>query len=202
MGMMDLDLKPYTRTTLRPDYEAMISSGYELQTRANRRAMAALRGPSWQTMSAVGRGMGSMVSEYNRAYGAARTANEQRYQQMLNIAGQTTGQRAADIRSAYGQRESGIMQQLARTGMANTTVAPTMGLGIERERQSALNRLADQMQQTKLGIIERRKDAYPEMAPVASAIQQVGAGLGGRAGLKMFSKLMGQIRQQECRDAN
>jgi hypothetical protein len=173
----------------------MISSSYALQTAANQKALREMQGPSWETRQQVGGGLGAMVNEYNRAYGAARSANEARYQQMLDIAGQTTGQRAADIRSAYGQRESDIMQQLARVGMANTTVAPTMGLGVEREQQSALDRLADQMQQTKLGIIERRKDAYPDQTAVAKAIQQAGAGLGGEAGARMTSRLMGQLRQ-------
>jgi hypothetical protein len=80
-------------------------------------------------------------------------AQQQQYQQMMGVIGQTTGQRAADIRQAYQGQRADIGQQLARAGMANTTVLPTMQAGINREEQSALNRLADELQQTKLGVM-------------------------------------------------
>lgn len=121
--------------------------------------------------------MRQLVESYNRAYQEARQANESRYQQMLGIADQTTGQRAADIRSAYGNQQAGMMQNLARLGMANTTVAPTMQLGVAREREASLNRLADEMQGTKLGIIERREDKYPDAGMLAGLFQTAGTGL-------------------------
>ena len=75
------------------------------------------------------------------------------YQQMLNLIGQTSGQREADIRQGYQEQGAGIAQQLARSGLSGTTVAPTMQLGVARERESSLNRLADEMLQTKLGVV-------------------------------------------------
>ena len=140
-------------------------------------------------------GLQSLVQGYNQAYDQARGANEARYNQMLRLAGQTTNQRAADIRSSYGQSQANMMQNLARTGMANTTVAPTMQMGIQREQQSALNRLADQMQQTRLGIMERRTDAYPNQAGLMQAIQAIGGGIGGTQGLTAMAQLLGQINQ-------
>jgi len=127
-------------------------------------------------------GLAGMVEQYNTAYGEARAANEARYQQMLGIADQTTGQRAADVRSDYGQQESSMMQGLARQGMAGTTVGATMKTGIQREKQSSLNRLADQMQGTKLGIIERREDEYPQSDILLQLAQALGQG-GGGAGI-------------------
>ncbi|GAF87568.1 unnamed protein product, partial [marine sediment metagenome] len=123
--------------------------------------------------SAVGTGLGSLVESYNQAYGEAKTANEQRYAEMLGIADedaqrrsaqhqemlglteQTTGQRAADIESDYARQQASEQQRLARVGMAGTTAAPTMREGIERYKQSALNRLSDEMQGTRLGVMDR-----------------------------------------------
>ncbi|MFA5186704.1 MAG: hypothetical protein WC551_09530 [Patescibacteria group bacterium] len=139
-------------------------------------------------------GLQSLVSNYNQAYGAAKSANEARYQQMLDIANQTTQQRAADIRTSYGEQSSNIMQQLARLGMANTTVAPTMQQGVEREQQSSLNRLADEMQQTKLGIIERRQDAYPDLSSIQSIIAGVGSQYGGGQGLSSMLQALAGLR--------
>ncbi|MFA5378869.1 MAG: hypothetical protein WC455_24160 [Dehalococcoidia bacterium] len=120
----------------------------------------------------------SMVNNYNTAYNEAKTANEQRYQQMLNLANQTTQQRAADTRSAYGKQRSNALQGLARLGMSNTTVAPTMSMGIEREKQSALNRVADDMQQTKLGIMQSKTDAYPDASSLQSLLTALGSQYG------------------------
>jgi len=158
-------------------------------------------------------GLSSLVSQYNRGWGQARAANEQRYRQMLNIAdlerqrqaavqqrmlgtvGQTTGQRAADIRAEGMREQSNIMQQLTRQGMAGTTVAPTMRAGVRRGTQESLNRLADEMLQqrlgvmgqmaqprqgTRLGIMERRTDEYPRSDVILALAQALGqGGIGG-----------------------
>ncbi len=146
----------------------------------------------------VGAGLGSLVNEYNRAFTEAKAGNEARYQQMLGIADQTTGQQQADVRSAYGKQSATGMQNLQRLGMANTTLAPTLQQGIQREESASLNRLADSMQQTKLGIIGGKKTDR-ELAPDSSIIQAylqaasstgpTGAGLmgGSLGGLKYGS---------------
>jgi len=155
-----------------------------------------------QTASQIGQAgasaLSNLIGSYNKAYKSARAANEARYQQMLGITDQTTGQRAADIRTAYGQQGADMMQNLARLGMANTTVAPTMQLGVQREQQSALNRLADEMQGTKLGIMERRTDQYPDVNLITSLASMFGQGIGQSGGdgsglAKMLSAL-GNVR--------
>jgi hypothetical protein len=60
--------------------------------------------------------------------------------------------------------------------MSGTTIAPTMQLGVERERQSALNRTADEMQQTKLGIIGAREDQYPDLGSLQSTLAGAASG--------------------------
>ena len=118
--------------------------------------------------------LAALVASYNTAYGEAKTANEQRYQQMLDIADQTTNQRATDISSSYADATASAMQNLARLGMANTTIAPTLKMGYQRDEQAALNTNADQQQQTKLGIIEKRTDAYPDSSSLMSLANALG----------------------------
>lgn len=147
-------------------------------------------GPSTRVLG----GLQSLVANYNTAYGQAKAANEARYQQMLDIANQTTNQRAADIQSSYAGQSANAMQNLARLGMANTTVAPTMQLGIEREKQSSLNRLADEMQQTKLNIINSRQDEYPDLSSIQSIIAGVGSQYGQGQGLSAMLQALSNLR--------
>jgi len=134
----------------------------------------------------AGGALGSLVGQYNTAYGEAKTANEQRYNEMLGITDQTSGQRMSDVRADYLRQGSDQMQNLARLGMSNTTIAPTMQYGNQRQMQSALNRTADELQGTKLGIMERRTDEYPEsnvLMALVQALGQGGAGLGALSSL-------------------
>jgi len=166
-----------------------------LRSEAAEAQLRAQIGPTQQQIGQITGGLGSLVQNYNQAYQQARSANEARYNQMLQIANQTTNQQAADVRSSYGQQQANMMQGLARTGMANTTVAPTMQMGIQREQQSSLNRLADTMQQTKLGIMERRTDAYPDQGGLMQAIQSIGGGIGGGQGMAAIAQLLSRITQ-------
>lgn len=124
-------------------------------------------------------GLTGMVDQYNVAYGEARTANEQRYQKMLGIADRTVDQRSADIQSSYAGQQSNVMQRLARQGLAGTTIAPTMGMGVEREKQAALDRSKQQLAGTRLGIMERRTDEYPRSDVMMQLAQALGQGAGG-----------------------
>ena len=139
-------------------------------------------------------GVNRLVESYNTAYGEARGANEARYQQLLGITDQTTGQRAADIRREGVEERSDLQQGLARTGLANTTVSPTLTVGSKRREQESLNRLADQMQGTKLGIIERREDQYPDAASMQAALSGLGEGYGG-AGVSALYNALGNVQQ-------
>lgn len=159
-----------------------------------------LRGsPSRTTYNAPGygvtSGLESLVGGYNVAYNKAKAANEARYQEMLGIADQTTGQRASDIQGAYQGREADMMQKLARQGLGGTTIAPTMRMGVEREKQSALDRLSDQMQQTKLGIMERRTDEYPDLAGIQSIIAGVGSQYGGGQGIEPMLRALSGLNR-------
>ena len=133
-------------------------------------------------------GLTDLVNQYNTAYGAARTANEERYQSMLGIADQTTNQRQVDIRSDYMGQQSDMMQQLSRLGMGNTTIGANLGTGVQREMQGSLNRSADAMQGTRLGIMERRTDEYPQNNIILALAQQL-----GQAGVGMEGNIFGAL---------
>jgi len=123
-----------------------------------------------QQQGAAG-GMTNLVNSYQQAFGEAQAKNLARNQQMLGMADQVTGQRAADIRSDYAKQGANVFQNLARLGMSNTTVAPTMQLGVQREQQSALNRLSDEMLGTKLGVMGQFQHAAPPPEIYTSLIQ-------------------------------
>jgi len=145
--------------------------------------------------SGVQSGMQSLVNQYNTAYQDAKAHNQKLYADMLGIVDQTTDQRAADIRTDYGQQSSNAMQQLARLGMSNTTVAPTLGMGFEREKQASLNRLSDQMQGTRLGVMgQYGQEQTPERASLQSILTGVANQYGGGQGLSTLLAALGGMK--------
>ena len=154
-------------------------------------SVTSYKGPSQSVQDS----MNALVAGFNKSYGEARSANEARYQQMLGIADATTNQRASDITQSSFESQANMMQGLARLGMQNTTVAPTMKAGIDREREASLNRNADQQQQTKLGIIERRTDRYPDASGLQSILSGVMSQYGGGKGIAPTLKSISGMQQ-------
>ncbi len=115
-------------------------------------------------------GLTGMINQYQQQFQQAKAANEAKYQEALGVVGTTTGQQRADVLSQYQGQRASAMQQLARVGMANTTIAPTMQAGIQREQQSALNRVSDQMMQARLGVMQGFEHKYPEPGITQAAI--------------------------------
>lgn len=159
----------------------------QYNTEQNARRTSAIQG---------GEGLVNLVNEYNRSYAQARYDYEQRYNQMLGIADSTTSQQQADVRAQYaGQRSTG-MQKLQRLGMANTSLTSSMQQGLQRGESDSLNRLADTMQQTKLGIIGSKKTAQ-ELAPsrdmILAALAQAQGASGSFGG--QLTKALGALDQ-------
>ena len=173
---------------------------WEWQKKQHEEAQAGMAGAS--------QGLGRLVGSFNRATGRARQANTGRYRRMLNIAGRTTDQRARDIRQGGRESLATQKQQLARQGMGGTTVGQTLGEGVRRGTESNLNGLADQMQGTRLGIMERRTDEYPDSGMITTLAQMLGraggpsavpgapgaGGGGGAAGLGGLAQAMSKMR--------
>ncbi len=124
------------------------------------------------------RAINETIASYYAKQKEANEANEARYQQLLGIADATTGQRGKDITSDFANQQSMAMQNLASLGLANTSGASTIRGGFGRKKNEALDRLADTMQQTKLGIIERRTDAAPDIGSYIALAQLRGTAAG------------------------
>ena len=139
------------------------------------------------------KGLSALIGSYNKAFGRAKTANEQRYQEMLGIMDQTTGQQAADIRSEGAGEQANIMQRLARQGMAGSTVGATQRAGVRRGTQAELNRSADAFQGRRLGIMERRTDAYPQAGMITGLASMLGQS-GGGVNTGSMLKALGNMR--------
>jgi hypothetical protein len=99
-------------------------------------------------------GFNNLLNQYNTAYAQANAQNEQKYNQQLGLTDQNSGQQRADVISASEKQNSDAMQNLARLGMSNTTVGSTLQQGNLRERNAALNRVADSTLQQKLGVMQ------------------------------------------------
>ena len=139
------------------------------------------------------KGLQALIGSYNRAFGTARTANEKRYQEMLGITDRTTGQQAADIRSEGVGEQANIMQRLARQGMAGSTVGATMRKGVRRDTRAELRRSADALQGRRLGIMERRTDAYPQSGMITNLATLLGQS-GGGVNTGSMLKALGNMR--------
>ncbi len=129
-----------------------------------------LKGTYQQGTQGTG-GLNDLINQYNKSYAEGKYANEARYQQQLGLVGQATDQRRADIMSQYAQQQANTQQQLARTGLSNTTIAPTLASGVEREKQATLNRLTDQMLQEKLGVIGQQQQIAPSYLPTTDVMK-------------------------------
>ena len=104
-----------------------------------------------------------LTSQYQQAIDDANAANESRYQEALsNLDGVGTSQRA-DINQRFDSSHSAVNQSLVDSGLANTTVLPTMRQGVERNRQSALGELDASLARERNQVIQSRNDIAPNL---------------------------------------
>lgn len=102
-------------------------------------------------------------------------------------------QAQADLRQNYMNAMGMAQQSLASSGLSGTTIAPSMRMGYMRQYQQAMNRLNDQLQQTKLGyqtqigmqgaqMKQQQQQFQQQLAYQYSALAQRGMGGGGGGG--------------------
>lgn len=150
-------------------------------------------GGTYVNTGQIGSGLSRLIGNYNRAYQEAKTANEARYQQALGILNQNTGQRLADIRSDAGSERAAIFQRLARSGLGASSVGNVEAAGVSRRMQSALNTASDELASTKVGLIERRQDPYPDQGSLAELIMGIGSAMGTQ-GLSSLSGALAGLK--------
>lgn len=141
-----------------------------------------------------------MANAFTVAAARARAANEERYTQGMGLwdeiieryqpgGGYGEGALASYERGKTKAVGAG-MQQLVSSGLANTTVAATIGKKYEEEvgtpfklqLQDVQSQRLSEAQAGKAGFIERRTDAYPDAGLAAQLGQQVGQAQGIQTG--------------------
>lgn len=169
------------------------------QKRANHHATGAF---TWdQTpMGKAETNIAQLKAEYEKAYNEAKQANEQRYTQILGgyetlyndtmtgLEGMGDAARN-DVNSSYNKAFSQSMQGLVNSGMANSTILPSVSLNNASQRTNALNSLNETLRREKLGymnnitnnklnFMERREDTYPDLNLFTSLMNNYGNYLG------------------------
>lgn len=86
------------------------------------------------------------------------------FDRLLSAGNLNLSQRKADVRADAAKQKASIGSQLSRLGMANTTVAPTMGQGVNREMNAELNRVAEAEQQRRLELELQRTNALANLS--------------------------------------
>jgi hypothetical protein len=137
--------------------------------------------------------MDSILGKYQKEWDAAKAANEQRYQQGMQILDQAIqryqpeGDFGKGAESQYNigktQAMSQGMSSLIGSGLSNTTVAATMPIKYEQEVGTPFRLQLNDMrmqnltkaEQAKTAFIQDREDMYPDlnmMAELAMKAQQ------------------------------
>ena len=150
-----------------------------------------MTGGSGINTGAIGKGLSTLINNYNQAYQEAKTANEARYQQALGILNANTGQRLSDIRSDAGTERSRIFQSLARNGLGASSVGNVEAAGVTRRMNEELNRTSDALATSKVGLIERRQDPYPDQGSLAELVMGIGSSMGTRGLTSLTGALAG-----------
>ncbi len=142
----------------------------------------------------------NLISQFQAQQEAANAANEQRFQQGMDIFDRIIKQQETGdvsekaIEAAIGRGKTQAVaqgtQSLVSSGLASTTQAAGLGKKFEEEigvparlqaadiRQQRLN----QSLRDKAGFIERREDTGPDFATIAGLAQSIGAGGAARRG--------------------
>jgi len=127
-------------------------------------------------------GIGAMSSLYGGEYAdvfkklqkswkAANTANETRYQGILD---QYSNLGQAGM-TRIGQQEQQAMasgtQDLASRGLGNTTIRGSMARGVASDAELARQQLGESVATQKAGVMERRTDEGPDLAMFSNLLQ-------------------------------
>jgi hypothetical protein len=141
-----------------------------------------------------------LKAEYEKAFNEAKQANEQRYNQILGgydtlyndtmtgLEGMGDAARK-DVNTGYNRAFSHSMQGLVNSGMANSTILPSVSLNNARQRTDSLNSLNEMLRREKLGymnnitnnklnFMERREDTYPDLNLYTSLMNNYGNYMG------------------------
>ena len=140
----------------------------------------------------------NLIAQFQAQQDAANAANEQRFQQGMDIFDriikqqETGGTAEAATEAAIGRgRKKAVAQgtqSLVSSGLASTTTAAGLGKKFEEEvgvpaRLAAADVQSQRLMQAltgKAGFIERREDTGPSFSDIAGLAKSIGAGRSAR----------------------
>jgi len=143
-----------------------------------------------QAQATVGAGLPSLGDLYGQS------------QQQLKGYGQ---QEMADLKQSYASAMGMAQQSLASTGLAGTTIAPSMRLGYMRQYSDALNRLHESLAQQRLqqeatfGLGGQQQAQQAQQAAAGIGLQGTGQQLQGSIASGQLA--LGYAENQTQRDA-
>lgn len=108
----------------------------------------------------------------------SRTANEQRYGQILDLMSNLGVQGGKDIEERGQRRLETIRQQQISAGLGGTSAGWAPSALAERETTGAKGRLAENVAAMTAGVIERRSDVGPDLGFLAQLMQGYGSSQG------------------------
>ena len=103
------------------------------------------------------------IDQYQQAIDDANENNESRYNEALGNLDGVGKQQRADINQRFDSGRTAVNQSLVDSGLANSTVLPTMRQGVERNRQGALGSMEANLARERNQIIGSRNDTGPSL---------------------------------------
>ena len=146
--------------------------------------------------SKIAAAQGKVMDDWQASYDEAKTANEERYQDILkgygdrydtaisSLQGLGDAEKSA-LENAYRISGSQQQQSLVNSGLASTTIRPAVMQQNEKQKQTALSGVNERLQREKIGLQtglsgdtlafkERREDAYPDQSYYLELLKQAG----------------------------
>jgi len=117
-----------------------------------------------------------LIRQQQAAMDEAKRKTEERYEEaMKNLEGIGL-QEGKDIDQRFDSSRSAVNQSLVSSGLANTSVLPTMQQGVERERTASRNRLATMLARERNQLLASRNDIPPNLDLYTQLLYRAGAG--------------------------
>ena len=153
---------------------------------------------------------GGILSQYEQKYAEAKSANEQRYKQGMDLLDQAIqryqpgGSFGAGAMAQYEQGKTQAMssgqQNLISSGLSNTTIGATLPLAYEQEVGTPFRlQLEDlrmknltEAERAKTGFIESRQDPYPDIGSMMQYQAEASSGGGTSYNDSSFLDTWGQ----------
>ena len=117
-----------------------------------------------------------LIQQQQAAMDEAKRKTEERYEEAMKNLQDVGLQEGKDIDQRFDSSRSAVNQSLVSSGLANTSVLPTMQQGVERERTASRNRLATMLARERNQLLASRNDIPPDLNLYTRLLYGAGAG--------------------------